>query len=145
MILGAIALVSAAAGFLTPRLLMTPPAAKEPPAPKAPEPVRPAVLPFGDVVVNLGEDRLTRYLRVKVMLVVEGNREKAIQEMIQREKPFLKNWLIGYLSDLSMKEVGRAAAVNRIRREIRSQFNTLLDPAGSEPIAEVLFDEFVVQ
>jgi flagellar basal body-associated protein FliL len=104
-----------------------------------------AVIPFGDLVVNLGEERLTRYLRVKVLLVVEDKQSKEINELMQKQKAFLKSWLIGYLSDQSLQEVGRAAGVNRIRREILNQFNAMLFPDGSERIIEVLFDEFVVQ
>ena len=53
--------------------------------------------------------------------------------------------LIGYLSDQSMQEVSRAVGVNRIRREIRDQFNAMLFPDGAEKIHDILFDEFVVQ
>ena len=35
--------------------------------------------------------------------------------------------------------------MNRIRREIRDQFNAMLYPNGEEKIIEILFDEFVVQ
>ena len=41
-------------------------------------------------------------------------------------------------------KAGRAG-VNRLRREIREQFNAMLYPNGEEPIVEILFDEFVVQ
>src|SRR5262245_17020663 len=71
-----------------------------------PDSKKPAVVPFGDVVVNLGEERLTRYLRLKVILVVEGSQEKAITEHLNRQKAYLKSWLIGYLSDLTLREVG---------------------------------------
>lgn len=103
------------------------------------------VIPFGDVVVNLGEDRLTRYLRVKILLVVDEPESKEIGELLQKQKAFLKSWLIGYLADQSLKEVSRGAGVNRIRREVRDQFNAMLYPDGDEKILEILFDEFVVQ
>jgi flagellar protein FliL len=114
---------------------------------KAPDPhdTKPALVAFGDVVVNLGEERLTRYLRVRIILVVEEGDVKDTTELLQKQKAFLKNWLIGYLSDQSLLDVGRNVGVNRIRREIRDQFNAMLYQDGMERIHDILFDEFVVQ
>jgi flagellar protein FliL len=138
-----VSVVASAAGFFVPRLLMhdaMTPAHQLPDAE-----LKPVVLSFGEVVVNLGEERLTRYLRLKIMLVVDGAHEKSVQEHLEKQKAFLKSWLIGYLSDLSLQEVSRAVGVNRLRREIRDQFNAMLWPDGRELVQDVLFDEFVVQ
>ena len=140
-----VAVVAMAAGFALPRLL-------SPPTPEAPKKTpldkgaaKPAIVPFGEIVVNLGEERLTRYLRAKILLVVDGKEEKNITEHLNKNKAYLKSWLISYLSDLSLQEVSRAVGVNRLRREIRDQFNAMLYPDGQELVLEVLFDEFVVQ
>src|SRR5437762_243166 len=142
LILGAVALLAAGSGFAVPRFL-----AHDSPKKTAGEKdsKKPAVISFGEVVVNLGEDRLTRYLRVKILLVVDGAQEQVITDHLTKQKAYLKSWLIGYLSDLSLQEVSRAVGVNRLRREIRDQFNALLWPDGQELVLEVLFDEFVVQ
>jgi flagellar FliL protein len=100
---------------------------------------------FGDVVVNLGEERVNRFLRVKIMVAVEETDVKEVTELITKQKAFLKSWLIGHLSDQSSQDVSRKAGVNRLRREIREHFNASLFPNGEEPIVEILFDEFVVQ
>jgi flagellar basal body-associated protein FliL len=137
-----VALVAVGAGFAVPRMFLAGGAAKPPEK----ESKKPAIVPFGDaLVVNLGEERLTRYLRVKIILVVDGNDEKKIADHIQKQKAYLKSWLISFLSDQSVQEVSRAAGVNRIRREIRDQFNAMLFPDGSEKVLDVLFDEFQVQ
>src|SRR3954452_17706584 len=47
---------------------------------------RPAAIPFGDVVVNLGEERLTRYLRVKILLVVEEAESRDFTELLGKRK-----------------------------------------------------------
>ncbi len=104
-----------------------------------------AFVPFGDAVVNLAEDRLTRYLRVKLVLVVDRAQEKEMTEEVTREKAVLKNWLIGYLSDKSLKEVNGTANVNRLRREILEHFNKLLGAESTDKVRDVLFEEFVVQ
>lgn len=104
-----------------------------------------AYVPFGEVVVNLNEDRLTRYLKVKILLVCEAREEKVLADLISKRKPVLKNWLIGHLSDKSLQEVSGASGVNKLRREIWHQFNTELYSDGSEKILDIFFEEFVVQ
>ena len=106
---------------------------------------KPAFIPFGDVVVNLAEERLTRYLRVKLVLVVDHSEEKEMTEEVGKNKAIMKNWLIGYLSDKSLKDVNGAAGVNRLRREIQEQFNSLLGAGRVDKVRDVLFEEFVVQ
>jgi flagellar basal body-associated protein FliL len=144
IILVVVGVLAAGAGFAVPRLLVSDGGAAKPDT-DGKKSVKPALLPFGEVVVSLGEERLTRYLRAKIILVVEGSEEKEIKEHLEKQKAYLKSWLIGYLSDLTLNEVSRAAGVNRLRREIRDQFNALLWPEGQELVLEVLFDEFVVQ
>jgi flagellar FliL protein len=142
LVLLLLGLVAVGAGFSVPMLL--PERHGDKAAAASGDKARPTLVPFGDVVVNLGEERLTRFLRVKLILVVDQSREKEAAELLQKQKAFLKNWLISYLSDLSMSEVTGAAGVNRIRREVRDQFNAMLYPNGQEQIQDILFDEFVV-
>jgi flagellar FliL protein len=105
-----------------------------------------AYVPFGDpIVVNLNEDRLTRYLKVKILLVVDARDEKTATESVQKRKPALRNWLIAHLSDKSLPEVTGAAGLNKMRREIWHQFNSELYPDGSEKVLDIFFEEFVVQ
>jgi flagellar FliL protein len=106
---------------------------------------KPAFVPFGDVVVNLAEERLTRYLRVKLVLVIDHTEEKELTEEVTKNKAILKNWLIGYLSDKSLKDVNGAANVNKLRREIQEQFNSLMGAGRVDKVHDVLFEEFVVQ
>ena len=103
-----------------------------------------AFVPFGEVVVNLAEEKLSRYLRVTLTLQVDPAHEEAVKKAVERKKTILKNWLIGYLSDKELDEVRGAIAVNKARREIQEQFNRLLFPDGSDLIQEILFEEFTV-
>lgn len=105
-----------------------------------------AYVQFGDpILVNLNEDRLTRYLKLKILLVVDAREEKAVAELLQKKKPALKNWLIAYLSDKSLPDVSGATGQNRMRREMWQQFNGELFPNGPEKILDIFFEEFVVQ
>jgi flagellar protein FliL len=135
-------LLAVAAGFAVPMYVV-------PETPKKAAPVREtkraALISFGEVVVNLGEERLTRYLRVKILIVVDEAHQKTVNDLLQKQRPFLKSWLIGYLSDQSLQEVSRQVGVNRVRREILDRFNAMLFPDGTERIQDILFDEFVVQ
>jgi flagellar FliL protein len=143
LLLGVVAVAAAGGGSALPWMLLREHHAEAPSHEK--EARKTALIPFGDAVVNLGEERLTRYLRIKLILVVDQANEKTVNGLLQDEKAFLKNWLISYLSDQNIQEVSRAAGVNRIRREVRDQFNAMLFPDGAEKINDVLFDEFVVQ
>ena len=102
-------------------------------------------LPFDDVIVNLGEEKVNRYLRVKLMVAVEEADAREITELLTKQKAFLKSWLICYLSDQSAQEITRRSGVNRVRREICDQFNVMLFPHGEGKIVDILFDMFVVQ
>jgi flagellar protein FliL len=148
VMLGVIGLMSVAGGLAAPMLLgMVNPSSKEAGEKEGGNSpgAKTAFVPFGDVVVNLAEKELTRYLRAKLMLVVDVKDEKTITELLAKNKAILKNWLISYLSDRSLGEVSGAAGVNRLRREIEDQFNNLLFPDGTRKIKDVLFEEFVVQ
>src|SRR5437870_1468237 len=76
-------------------------------------------IPFDNVVVNIGDERLNRFLRVKLMVAVEEADVREVTELITKQKAFLKSWLIGYLADQSIQDVNRKVGVNRVRREIR--------------------------
>ena len=151
LFMGLIGVVAAAAGFAVPQLLgggaATSHKTEEHKSETMPESAspQPVFLPFGELVVNLAEERLTRYLRVSITLQVERANEETAKQGIEKKKTILKNWLISYLSDKSLEEVRGAAGVNRARREIQDQFNNILFPDGSEIIREVLFEEFSVQ
>ena len=98
---------------------------------------------FDPVLVNLAEDRLTRYIRATVTLKIalEDFDEKAMA----KKKPALVNWLVVNLSDRSLEEVTGAKNLNRLRRQILDAFNDELSGAGKPIVREVLFQEFAVQ
>jgi flagellar protein FliL len=106
--------------------------------------IKQAAIPFVDLVVNI-HGRSNPYLRAKIMFAVDEMEAKEISDLLEKRKPFLKDWLIDYLSDQSTGDVLSKAGVIRIRREIRNQFNAMLFTDGEEKIIAILFDEFVVQ
>ncbi|HLJ97717.1 MAG TPA: flagellar basal body-associated FliL family protein [Gemmataceae bacterium] len=147
ILISVLAVVAIAAGAVVPFFL--PETAPTKPAPQEKsnsKELKPSLVPFGDpMVVNLNTNQLSKYLRTKIILVVDEANEKTVRDLLEKNKPFLKTWLIAYLSDQSLRDVTGAAAINRLRREIRDQFNTMLFPDGSEKINDVLFEEFYVQ
>lgn len=112
---------------------------------KAPEEAEHETVPFGDVAVNLSEGRMTRYLRIKIVLQVEHDDAEKFTKHLEKRKPVLKDWLIGHLSGKTLKDVGGTVGVKRIQREIHERFEELLYPHGGGKPFEVLFEEFVVQ
>lgn len=148
-----IGLVAGGLGFATPYLLpesVRPGTKTQEPAPDSAVPLRaaqmrPAYIDFGEVVVNLDEGRLNRYLRVSMTLQVDELQVLDITQKVEASRAVLKSWLLSYLSDKDMEEIRGAAGQNRLRREIQDHFNTVLFPDGYDRIHEVLFQEFNIQ
>ena len=111
-----------------------------------PAPEDTAFVSFGEAIVsNLDEGALTRYLRVGVSLQVAKDKEQEIITKLEEKNTLLKNWLINQISDKTLEEIRGAAGQNKLRREIRDQFNSVLFPDGYDRIYDVLFDEYNVQ
>lgn len=148
ILLVVVGLLASAAGFAVPFFLPVGAGEKTShPEEKKPAPNEPTIayVPFGEVTVNPSDSNYQRYLHVKMTLVVEPAQEAVVKERIESKMPHLRNWLITYLSDMSIKDVAGGAGKNRARREIQDQFNTILFPDGSERIRDVLFTDFNLQ
>src|SRR5262245_648229 len=115
VMLGVLGVLAIGGGLVVPRFLLHGTPGSAAPSHRS---GKVAFVPFGDVVVNIHEERLTRYLRAKIILVVDEEEEKKMLEELPKKKAVLKNWLIGYLCDRSLQEVRGAASINRLRREI---------------------------
>ena len=105
------------------------------PATKKPKKVKPgeehlAIVPVGDVAVNLAEDRMTRYLRVKVAIQVDEKAEKTAATLVEKRKVALKSWMISHIAGKSLKDVSGTVAVNRMQREILERFDDIIYPNG---------------
>jgi flagellar basal body-associated protein FliL len=103
-------------------------------------------VPFGSVVANLSDGRLTRYLQVSIILKVEKGSSEALKTALDGgEKAVFQNWLITYLSDKGLDQVGGAAAITRLQREIEDGFNAILAQNSEPKVQAVLFEEFNIQ
>lgn len=151
-----VGLLAAVAGGMVPSLMPTTEgteeAVVEEPPFELPEPEDTVFVPFADpeakdqqIVVNLNEGNLTRYLRIVVQLQVASEFETEFMEQLKEQRVLLRSWLISRISDKSLEEVRGAAGQNRLRREIQDQFNSILFPDGYDRIYDVLFVEFAVQ
>ena len=105
-----------------------------------------AVVPFGDIVVNLSEERMQRYLRLKLAVLVDAEKEKEMTDLMTKKKALVKSKLISHLAGKTLKDVSGTVGVNRLQREVRERFDEALYPDGAESqIREVLLEEDVVQ
>ncbi len=138
-------LVGGGVGYATPRFLPHATETVVAMPDETPEMREPIYLSFGEVVVNLDEGRLNRYLRMKLTLQVERRHEESVRKLIESQSSILKNWLIGHLSDKDTAEIRGAAGLNMLRREIQDQFNVVLCPDGHDRVRDVLFEEFNIQ
>ncbi len=107
----------------------------------------PIFVPFGQVVVNLNEGRMNRYLQLGITIQTTGDAmvQQELTEAVEKKKAILQNWLLAYLADMSMDDIRGAAGQNRLRREIHDQFSRVLYPNGEGEIEDILFEEFNIQ
>jgi flagellar basal body-associated protein FliL len=104
-----------------------------------------AIVPFGDMVVNLADERAMRYLRVKLAVLVDADKEKEVSDLLTKKKPAVKSKLISHLAGKTLKDVSGTVGVNRLQREILERFEEVLYPEGHSPLRAILFEEYVVQ
>lgn len=154
VVLALVGLLSGGAGFATPyfALRFLQPGAgdqqveqRDSPAANSTLQADVSFVPFGEVIVNLNDNRMSRYLRLNMTVLVDRSQEDVVRERIEQQKLILKDWLLRYLSDQALDDIRGAAGQNRLRREILLQFNTVLSPDGYDRIHDVLFEEFNIQ
>ncbi|MCA9173332.1 MAG: flagellar basal body-associated FliL family protein [Planctomycetales bacterium] len=150
MIVGlVVALMAGGAGFMLPTIapqMFQADTAEATEAPKPEEePTEFSFIEFGEVVVNLNLDRFNRYLKLRIILQVDKEKEADITKLIEDRKAMLRGWLLGHVADKTMDEIRGAAGQNQIRREIHDQFNAILYTDGHDVIEDVFFEEFNVQ
>lgn len=96
-------------------------------------------------VQNLKDNNLTRFLSVKLSLYVAEDSKDEVETQLANKKVEMKNWLIGQMADKTLDEVSGKEGQNRLRREIRDQFNSIMFPDGGDRIFDIYFTEFAVQ
>lgn len=112
---------------------------------KKPADTKTAIVPFGEVVVNLSEERNARYLKIKIAVTVEADAEKEMTDLLKKYQPALKSKVIGHLAGKSLKDVSGSVGFNRTQRELLEKFEDVLFPDGNSRIRAVLFEEYVIQ
>ncbi|MFW6062419.1 MAG: flagellar basal body-associated FliL family protein, partial [Planctomycetota bacterium] len=100
---------------------------------------------FEPTVVTLNEPRVDRYLRAAIILKFRAGDFARAKGRIENRKRELTDWMIRYLSGLSLDEVRGQKNINRIRRKIKDALNEELWPEGRGRIEEVLMEEFAIQ
>ena len=97
------------------------------------------------IVINLNEPQATRYLRVIFSLAINDDDYYAAEAEIVKKSHKINNYLLIYLSNLSLEEVRGAKNINRVRREVQDSLNDRLWPGGKPLIASVSLKEWIVQ
>ena len=104
------------------------------------------VVPFGDITVNLSEERLQRYLRLKIAFKVDEKAHREMTGLVAAKRAELKSWAITHLAGKSVKDVSGSAGVVKVQAELRDGFGKILRGDKKEnPVREVLFEEYVIQ
>jgi len=144
LILAVVCLVFTGAGAAFPLVVNLNPKPKaEAEAPK--EGAKTAIVPFGEVKVNLSDERLQRYLMVKIAVLVDAEAEKEVLDLVTKKKAAIKSAMIAHLAGKGTKDVGGTAGVARTQRELLERLDEVLFPDGKSKAKSVLFEEYVVQ
>ncbi len=101
-------------------------------------------VPFGDVTVNLADERMQRYVRLKVAILVDAAAEKEVTDLLAKHKAVVKSKFIGHIAGKSLKDVAGSVGVARLQRELLEKIEDVLYPDGGGPLKGVLFEEYVV-
>jgi flagellar protein FliL len=104
-----------------------------------------AAVPFGDVMVNLVDERMSRYLRIKIAIQVDASAESEMTEMVTKHKAAIKSKLISHIAGKTLKDVSGSVGVARLQRELLERIEDVLFPDGGGHVRGVLFEEYVVQ
>ena len=104
-----------------------------------------AYLAFGETVVNLGDGARNRYLQIQLSLQVNKLDLDMITKSLESNKVPLQDWMLTYLSEKTLEDVSGAAGLNRIRRDILNQFNTVMFPDRYDRIHDIKFTKVAVQ
>jgi flagellar basal body-associated protein FliL len=147
MMLLIVGVVFAGAGAAIPMFVNVPAlfAKPKPDKAKAHAEAKTAIVPFSDVVVNLVDPRMQRFLRVKIAVLVEAEAEEEVTELLAKNKAAIKSKLIGHIAGKEIKDVSGTVGVNRLQRELLERFEDVLSPDGHGHLRGVLFEEYVIQ
>jgi flagellar basal body-associated protein FliL len=98
------------------------------------------------VIANLDEPNVTRYVRAVLTLEMSPEMdEKKGKDFLDEKKPILTNWLAIYLASLSLENIRGERNLKSIQAQILDVFNEKLFPDSKPQIKHVLFREFAIQ
>ncbi len=103
-------------------------------------------LAIDPIVANLDEGRLTRYIRVSIVLSIEDGQKQSALTALAEIDPKIKDWIYGFLSDKTLDDVRGRDNQQKLRVDIQAGINSQLKSAGYSEFAKaVLFDEINIQ
>jgi flagellar basal body-associated protein FliL len=140
-----VGVVFTAAGAAFPMVVNVPALFAKPKGEKGKAETKTVIVPFSDVVVNLSEDKMTRYLRLKIAVTVDADHEKEVTEELTKHKAAIKSKIISHVAGKTLKDVSGTVGVTRLQRELLERFEDVLYPDGGGEIRAVLFEEYVIQ
>ncbi len=105
----------------------------------------PCFVPFGSIVANVNEPLLAKYLTLEITVQTAPEDQQEVEAAIASRKPILMTWLAAHIADKTPEDIRGKVGVNRLRREIQDNFNSLLFTDGRERLQDILFEGFHYQ
>ena len=103
-------------------------------------------LAIDPIIANLDDGRLSKYIRVSIVLSIEDGQKQSALAALTEINPKIKDWCNSFLSGKTLEDIRGKDNQQKLRVEIQAGINSQLKSAGYPEFAKaVLFDEINVQ
>ena len=111
-----------------------------------PDAAKPWPFELKPIVANLNEPGSTRMIQVAVVMEISGDMDEELgKEFLEEKKLYLRDWLGTYLAGLNLEQVKGASSQNRMKVEIKEDFNEILFPDSKPLINRVMLKDYTIQ
>jgi len=109
------------------------------------DPDAPAYLPFDRMVLNINDPTYNLFMNLEIAVQTTHEHEEEVAEAMKLRHAAIKTWITTHVADKTRDDLSGKVGVNKLRREIQDNFNSLLFDDGSEHVKDVLFEEYLIQ
>jgi flagellar basal body-associated protein FliL len=98
------------------------------------------------IVANLNEPGSTRMIQLGIVLDMSRDMDEVLgTEFLEEKKLYLRDSLMTYLSGLNLEQVSGSSSKNRMKVEIKEDFNEILFPDSKPLLNRVMFKGCTIQ
>lgn len=111
-----------------------------------PSAAKPWIHELTPIYANLNEPGSTRMVQFAVIMEISEEMDEVLgEEFLLKKDVYLIDWLTTYLAGLNLQQVSGSSSQNRIKVEIKENFNEILFPDTKPLINRVMLKGFTIQ